>query len=119
MKIDRVGATLELFTHAYFSFLPTTHRVWSQTADMINLHWEVCMDSQEMLSLQERMLDALRSPPSSRFPVSGYHRYCAAEWLELLSREGGWELCRKTELYPDRIQCNAMSSNDINTRLNQ
>ena len=96
MKIDRAGAVLDLFTHAYFSFLPTTSRVWSQTSDMINLYWELSQDSDKMLELQQGMLRSLcEHPSSSRCPVSRYHKLRAAEWLAGVAQEGGWELCRE------------------------
>ena len=59
MKIDRVGAILDLFLHAYFSFLPTSSRVWSQTSDMISLYWDLTKDPDKMLELQEKMRSRL------------------------------------------------------------
>ena len=70
MKIDRVGAILDLFLHAYFSFLPTSSRVWSQTSDMISLYWDLTKDPDKMLELQEKMIAAIRDHPSSKYPVS-------------------------------------------------
>ena len=73
MKIDRVGAILDLFTHAYFSFLPTNNRVWSLTKDMISLYWELSQDSdrmKRMVELQERMVEAIRDHPGYNYPVS-------------------------------------------------
>ena len=72
MKIDRVGAILDLYTHAYFSFLPTTNRAWSKVSDMINLYWELTKDPDKMLELQEKMEGAIRDHPASKYPVSRY-----------------------------------------------
>ena len=70
MKIDRVGAILDHFLHAYFSCLPTSSRVWSQTSDMISLYWDLTKDPDKMLELQEKMVGDIRDHPASKYPVS-------------------------------------------------
>ena len=105
MKIDRVGAILDLYTHAYFSFLPTTNRAWSKVSDMINLYWELSQDPGKMVELQEAMVRSLATHPSSRYPVSGYHKLAAAQWLAEGARDGGWELCQELREDLSLSQC--------------
>ena len=90
MKIDRVGAICDLWCHAYYSFLPTSLSVWQQTSDMIEVACDLGMD---MAGLQERMLDSLDKHPAHLVPVSSYHRYEAARWLQSLATSQGWPLC--------------------------
>ena len=86
-KVDRVGVICELFSHAYYSFLPVSHVLWRQTEDMISLYWE-SMDTKgdsivdnkgnsmmdvitRMEEMQARMLKEIEQHPAFRLPVSG------------------------------------------------
>ena len=90
MKIDRAAAICDLWCHAYYSCLPTSLSVWQSTSDMVEVAWGLGMD---MASLQERMLDSLARHPGHDLPVSVYHRYEAAKWLDSLATSQGWTLC--------------------------
>ena len=81
-KVDRVGVICELFSHAYYSFLPVSHVVWRQTEDMISLYWESMdtrVDSMDpkldrvtrMEEMQDRMVREIEQHPAFGLPVSG------------------------------------------------
>ena len=70
-KIDRVSAICDLFCHAYYSFLPTSHVSWCQTEDMITLYWEMTESRDKMEELQVRMMEQVEQHSGNILPVSG------------------------------------------------
>ena len=95
MKIDRIGAICELFSHAYYSCLPTSHSSWKQTEDMISFYWEVVEDINLMTELQDKLLEEIIYHPAHSLPISGYHKYQTAAWLDKIASSQGWKLCDK------------------------
>ena len=99
MKIDRIGAICELFSHAYYSCLPTSHSSWKQTEDMIRFYWEVVTDVKLMLELQTELIKKIVNHQAHNLPVSGYHKYNTAVWLDNIASSQGWKLCEKFRQY--------------------
>ena len=95
-KVDRVEVICEMFSHAYFSFLPVSHVVWRQTEDMISLYWD-SLDTQvdrdsRMEEMQDRMLGRSSSiqPTDSQF--QGSKQSCSPQYNIM------WSICRISQV---------------------
>jgi len=89
VQVDRAELASSLFSHAYYTCLPFSHRVWQDVGEALYncVEYEI-----EPVALQKQILSAVSVHAGSKAPVSLFHKNEAYSWFRTLAIELDWPL---------------------------
>ncbi|XP_023322806.1 protein-lysine N-methyltransferase EEF2KMT [Eurytemora carolleeae] len=88
-KIDRADLLSSLFCYAFYTCLPTSHRVWADVREALYKCSEQDLDPE---LVQNQLISDLKYHPGSRAPVSRSHQFQAFNWFSIQAEEFKWKL---------------------------